>query len=73
VRGIFGSCIGPNNQVHVLFFYSPYCSVCEQIKPLVESATAQTGVKLIECNVSKSPGDRIAQENGVNGTPTVVI
>ena len=61
------------SNVQVLFFYSPHCSVCEQVKPLVESAAAQTGVKLIEYNVSKSPGDRIAQANGVNGTPTIVI
>ena len=61
------------SNVQVLFFYSPYCSVCEQVKPLVENATAQTGVKLFEYNVSKSPGDLIAQSNGVNGTPTIAI
>jgi hypothetical protein len=61
------------SNTQVLFFYSPMCSVCEQVKPLVESAASQTGAKLIEYDVSQSPGTGIAQANGVGGTPTIVI
>jgi len=61
------------SNVQVLFFYSPLCSICEQVKPLVESAAAQTGVHLIEYDVSQSPGSGIAQANGITGTPTIVI
>ena len=62
------------SNVQVLFFYSPLCSICEQVKPLVESAAAQTGVKLIEYNVADSSGGAgIAQANGITGTPTIVI
>ena len=61
------------SNVQVLFFTSPLCSVCQQVKPLVESAAAQTGAKLIEYDVSTSPGSGIAQANGVSGTPTIVI
>jgi thioredoxin-like negative regulator of GroEL len=61
------------SNVQVLFFTSPMCSVCQQVKPLVESAAAQTGAKLIEYDVSTSPGSGIAQANGVSGTPTIVI
>jgi LPXTG-motif cell wall-anchored protein len=44
------------------------------VKPLVESAAAQTGVKLIEYNVADSSGGAgIAQANGITGTPTIVI
>jgi len=62
------------SNVQVAFFYSPMCSVCEQVKPLVESAAAQTGAKLIEYNVADtSMGQGVAQANGVTGTPTIVI
>jgi thioredoxin-like negative regulator of GroEL len=61
------------SNTQVLFFESPMCSVCQQVKPLVESAAAQTGAKLIEYDVSTSPGSGIAQANGVSGTPTIVI
>ncbi|HYA33063.1 MAG TPA: thioredoxin family protein [Candidatus Bathyarchaeia archaeon] len=61
------------SSTQVLFFYSPMCSVCEQVKPLVEAAAAQTGVHLIEYDVSTSTGAGIAQANGVSGTPTIVI
>jgi len=61
------------SNTQVLFFESPMCSVCQQVKPLVESAAAQTGAKLIVYDVSTSPGSGIAQANGVSGTPTIVI
>ena len=61
------------SNVQVLFFESPMCSVCQEVKPLVESAAAQTGAKLIVYDVSTSPGSGIAQANGVSGTPTIVI
>ena len=61
------------SNIQVLFFYSPLCGICEQVKPLMESAAAQTGVKLIEYDVSTSPGSGIAQANGVTETPTIVI
>ena len=61
------------SNIQVLFFYSPLCGICEQVKPLMESAAAQTGVKLIEYDVSTSPGAGIAQANGVTETPTIVI
>ena len=34
------------------------CSICEQVKPLVESAAAQTGAKLIEYNVADTSWDK---------------
>jgi thioredoxin-like negative regulator of GroEL len=61
------------SNVQVLFFESPMCSVCQQVKPLVESAAAQTGAKLIVYDVSQSPGTGIAKANGISGTPTIVI
>jgi thioredoxin-like negative regulator of GroEL len=61
------------SNVQVLFFESPMCSVCQQVKPLVESAAAQTGAKLIVYDVSQSPGSGIAKANGISGTPTIVI
>ncbi len=61
------------SNIQVLFFESPMCSVCQQVRPLVESAAAQTGAKLIVYDVSQSPGSGIAQANGVTGTPTIVI
>ena len=62
------------SNVQVAFFYSPMCSICEQVKPLVESAAAQTGAKLIEYNVADtSLGQGVAAANGVTGTPTIVI
>jgi len=62
------------SNVQVAFFYSPMCSICEQVKPLVESAAAQTGAKLTEYNVADtSLGQGVAQANGVTGTPTIVI
>jgi hypothetical protein len=62
------------SNVQVTFFYSPMCSICEQVKPLVESAAAQTGAKLIEYNVADtSLGQGVAAANGVTGTPTIVI
>jgi thioredoxin-like negative regulator of GroEL len=61
------------SNVQVLFFESPMCSVCQQVRPLVESAAAQTGAKLIVYDVSQSPGSGIAKANGISGTPTIVI
>ena len=62
------------SNVQITFFYSPMCSICEQVKPLVESAAAQTGAKLIEYNVADtSLGQGVAAANGVTGTPTIVI
>jgi thiol-disulfide isomerase/thioredoxin len=62
------------SNVQVVFFESPMCSVCQQVKPLVEDAAAQTGAKLIEYNVADSSlGQGVAQANGVTGTPTIVI
>jgi thiol-disulfide isomerase/thioredoxin len=61
------------SNIQVLFFESPMCTVCQEVKPLVESAAAQTGAHLIEYDVGTSTGQGIAQANGVSGTPTIVI
>jgi hypothetical protein len=62
-----------SSNVQVLFFESPLCGVCNQVRPLVESAAAQTGVKLIVYDVSQSPGSGIATANNIHETPTIVI
>ena len=61
------------SNVQVLFFYSPMCSICEAVKPLMESAAAQTGAKLTEYDVSTSLGSGVAQANSVSETPTIII
>jgi hypothetical protein len=61
------------SNIQVLFFESPLCGICQQVKPLMEQAAAQTGVTLIQYDVSQSPGSGIAAANHVTETPTIVI
>ncbi len=59
--------------VQVYFFESPYCGVCTQVRPLMESAAAQTGAHVTYYDMSTSLGAGIGKANGVTETPTIVI
>jgi len=59
--------------VQVYFFESPYCGVCTQVRPLMESAAAQTGAHVTYYDMSASLGAGIGKANGVTETPTIVI
>ncbi|MGZ4882464.1 MAG: thioredoxin family protein, partial [Halobacteriota archaeon] len=59
--------------VQVYFFESPYCGVCNQVRPLMESAAAQTGAHVTYYDMSTSLGAGIGKANGVSETPTIVI
>jgi hypothetical protein len=59
--------------VQVYFFYSPYCGVCDQVRPLMASAAAQTGAQVTYYDMSTSLGSGIGAANGVTETPTIVI
>ena len=59
--------------VQVYFFESPYCGVCTQVRPLMESAAAQTRAHVTYYDMSTSLGAGIGKANGVTETPTIVI
>jgi hypothetical protein len=59
--------------VQVYFFESPYCGVCTAVRPLMESAAAQTGAHVTYYDMSTSLGAGIGKANGVTETPTIVI
>jgi hypothetical protein len=59
--------------VQVYFFESPLCGVCTQVRPLMESAAAQTGARVTYYDMTTSPGAGIGKANGVTETPTIVI
>jgi LPXTG-motif cell wall-anchored protein len=59
--------------VQVYFFESPYCGVCTQVRPLMESAAAQTGARVTYYDMSTPLGAGIGAANGVKETPTIVI
>ena len=59
--------------VQVYFFESPYCGVCTAVRPLMESAAAQTGAHVTYYDMSTSLGAGIGKANGVSETPTIVI
>ena len=59
--------------VQVYFFESPYCGVCTAVRPLMESAAAQTGAHVTYYDMSASLGAGIGKANGVTETPTIVI
>ena len=59
--------------VQVYFFYSEHCGVCDQVKPLLENAAAQTGAHVTYYDMSTSLGAGIGKANGVTETPTIVI
>jgi hypothetical protein len=62
-----------SSSIQVLFFYSPYCGICDQVKPLMAEAAAQTGVQVTYYDMSTSLGAGVGQANGVTETPTIVI
>ena len=55
------------------FFYSEHCGVCDQVKPLLENAAAQTGAQVTSYDMNTSLGAGIGKANGVTETPTIVI
>jgi len=61
------------SNVHVVFFTSPMCGTCQQVKPLAEAAAAKYGVSIAYYDVTVGEGKGIATANGVTSTPTIVI
>ncbi len=59
--------------VQVYFFESPYCGVCNTVRPYMEAAAAQTGAHVTYYDMSTSVGAGIGKANGVTETPTIVI
>jgi len=61
------------SSVQVTYFGQPYCSVCQQVHPIVVSEAAKYGVKLVEYDASDAMGKGVAQANGITETPTVIV
>ncbi|MGZ8876237.1 MAG: thioredoxin family protein, partial [Halobacteriota archaeon] len=62
------------SNVQVVFFTSPLCGVCQQVKPLAEAAANKYGVSITYVNAAdQGSGQGIATANGVSETPTIVI
>ncbi|MGZ8879368.1 MAG: thioredoxin domain-containing protein [Halobacteriota archaeon] len=63
-----------SSNVQVVFFTSPLCGVCQQVKPLAEAAANKYGVSITYVNAAdQGSGQGIATANGVSETPTIVI
>jgi thiol-disulfide isomerase/thioredoxin len=62
------------SNVQVVFFTSPLCGVCQQVKPLADAAANKYGVSITYVNAAdQGSGQGIATANGVSETPTIVI
>ncbi len=61
------------SNVHVVFFTSPMCVTCQQVKPLADAAAAKYGIAITYYDVTVGEGKGIATANGVTATPTIVI
>jgi thiol-disulfide isomerase/thioredoxin len=61
------------SNVHVVFFTSPMCGTCQQVKPLADAAAAKYGIAITYYDVTVGEGKGIATANGVTATPTIVI
>ena len=61
------------SNVQVLFFTSPLCGDCAQVKPLAQAAAAKYGVSITFVDVSTGAGSREAMANSVKATPTIII
>jgi thiol-disulfide isomerase/thioredoxin len=61
------------SNVHVVFFTSPMCGTCQQVKPLADAAAAKYGIAITYYDVTAGEGKGIATANGVTATPTIVI
>jgi glutaredoxin len=61
------------SNVQVLFFTSPLCGVCAQVKPLAEAAAAENGLSITYVDVSTAEGSGMAKANSITTTPTIII
>ncbi|MCX8076051.1 MAG: thioredoxin family protein [Aquificaceae bacterium] len=55
----------------VVYFYSERCGACKLMKPEVERLKEK--VQVLEMDVSRPEGFKLAQELGVMATPTTVV
>ncbi|HAV39494.1 MAG: thioredoxin family protein [Aquificota bacterium] len=55
----------------IVYFYSERCGACKMMKPEIEKLKEK--VKVLEMDVAKPEGYKMAQELGILATPTTLV
>ncbi len=55
----------------LVYFYSPKCSACKKMEPVIEKLSKE--INVFRVDITTEEGEKLAKEFGIFGTPTIFV